>query len=99
MAARLDPDAVLADHGLRPDADGFSLSKLVAFAEARGWLAGTDEVASAPPGQRYRASVWRSADPGRGTRFASGWVRRGSTPEVALTRALASALMSERRKK
>ena len=95
MPRNPDVPAVLARHGVAPDADA---AALLAVLEARGWRAGV-EGADAPTGHagrspRFRALAFRRRavpmDRGQGTqdhRRASG-----RTAEAALGRLLAAVL-------
>jgi hypothetical protein len=92
MPQQRDIANVLSSVGLAPGPEGFAWSDLVAFADANGWRAGTEEVPRPTPWTRYRAIVWRPGDPRlpeQPTLTARG---RGQTEEQALAAALASAL-------
>ena len=83
------PDLVaLARHGLTAGTAGYSLISLEALAEAQGWhctVEGTERPAS---WARYRAQVWRPADPRDAA--AKTWTARSRAPsaEEALAKAL-----------
>ena len=87
-----DPTTVLSHHGLPVGPEGHAMPDLVAFAEARGWRVGAEEIARPTAWARFRAVVWQSADPRLGPYSGRASVGRGPTAEAALSLALASAL-------
>ncbi len=61
-----DVDGILADHGLTPRSDGYSLLELERFATARGWQCSIEPVRGRPAGEnskkRFRALVMAPGD-------------------------------------
>jgi hypothetical protein len=61
-----DVDGILADHGLTPRSDGYSLLELERFATARGWQCMIEPVSGRPAGdkpkKRFRAMVMSRGD-------------------------------------
>ena len=61
-----DVDGILANHGLTPRSDGYSLLELERFATARGWQCSVEPVSGRPAGEkpkkRFRAMVLAPSD-------------------------------------
>ena len=88
-----DPAAVLARFGLAPGPAGWSVRDLLALARDAGLTAVVEPEDRPTRGRRFRALVFRPADPLAGTARGTGSARRhGATEEGALAAALASML-------
>ena len=92
MSALPDVVVALARHGLALGTAGYSLVSLEALAKAQGWQCTVEGTERPAAWARYRAQVWRPADPRDPA--ARTWTARSRAPsaEEALATALAKAL-------